>query len=236
MWCSDLPLSWLGAQRVLGGEAMRLWEVVAVGIAFGLLGLVLAVYVMSRARRGAGLVVLVSAAAGLAGWLYGKHSLAGFIAAWLSLALWALLGEGWRLRARQVKGTRRGSGSEVAEVVDRLVRIGECVDRVPAGDQAWCGMLGLHVRMGQVGGYARLWVSDGVESRVEARRVGEGDSWEVERYVGGEWEELVEPTLELVEWMAENGGVPVDKKGSLQRIKERFTKQGVLDLSEVIGL
>jgi hypothetical protein len=214
---------------------MRLWEVVAVGIAFGLLGLVLAVYVMPRARRGAGVVVLVSAAAGLAGGLYGRRSLSGFIAAWLSLALWALLGEGWRLRARQVKGTKRGSGSEVAEVVERLVRIGECVDMVPAGDQAWCGMLGLHVRMGQVGGYARLWVSDGVESRVEARRMGEGDSWEVERYVGGEWEKLVEPTLKLVDWMAQAGGVSAAAKGSLQRIKERFKQQGVLDLSEVEG-
>ena len=45
---------------------MRLWEVVAVGISFGLLGLVLAVYVMPRARRGAGMAVLIPAAVGFA--------------------------------------------------------------------------------------------------------------------------------------------------------------------------
>jgi len=215
----------------------RMLAVIVVGMALGLLGMLLALYAVPRGRRSVNVAVALSLLVGLAGGLYGGHWLSGLIAMCQSFVLSILLGEPLQsgLELPEARWWRGDDQGRREERVRELVQIGEAVNMLPAGDRPWCSMLGLRVRLDVAGEGATLRVGDGLATRVEARREGEGGKWVVETYIGGEWEGLVGPTMELAEWLAERGGVSVGMRNTLWEAIEGFRRRGVLDLSALEG-
>jgi len=54
--------------------------------------------------------------------------------------------------------------------------------------------------------------------------------WKVKKYNPGDWGNLVNPTLEVADWLFAHGGLPEEYMDSFNRAVEAFKKEGHLKL------
>ena len=133
----------------------------------------------------------------------------------------------------------------------QLQRIGELTDNLSGVEQELCKALGLSSRLmsfnGQsdagfwvkdsfrfkTEGFQRLRVTVGTSVRLEAWRQPEDhDEWTIVSYEPGAWEMLCPPSLRLVQWLNEWGGMHTDMQLTFQVAVEDFkrTKEMYLPL------
>ena len=62
---------------------------------------------------------------------------------------------------------------------------------------------------------------DYLESRTE---------WKIKEYNVGDWEKLVTPTLEIVNWLSAYGGLPKEYEESFNRAVQSFKIEGHFEL------
>ena len=116
------------------------------------------------------------------------------------------------------------------EAIQTLERIARLKDSLPARYRGFSSELGLYVQLRQAGGAARLHAGGKFRSRIDLRREAPAEPWQVKKYRPGDWENLIEPTLALVGWLEERGGVPGDASKEFQQAIQRFRDSGHLIL------
>ena len=60
-------------------------------------------------------------------------------------------------------------------------------------------------------------------------------AWKVKKYEPGDWEKLVDPTLEIAIWLMLHEGLPEEYMDSFNRAIEVFKKEGYLKLPRIKG-
>ncbi len=85
------------------------------------------------------------------------------------------------------------------------------------------------------GGLARLEAGDGkYRSQIDAwLDYSSGTEWEVKKYNPGDWEKLVDPTLDIANWLGIHGGLPKEQVDAFNRAIEVFKKEGHLELPRI---
>ena len=84
--------------------------------------------------------------------------------------------------------------------------------------------------MREARGMARLQAGGKFRSRIDLWRDSPTDFWQVKKYRTGDWERLVEPTLELAEWLEARGGVTSQVKSDFRYSIKGFRSTGELEL------
>lgn len=132
-------------------------------------------------------------------------------------------------------------------LVSRLVRIGELKQLLNTLEQEACEALGLRVQVmslesqpdattgskdsidKRIDGFQRLRVMAGSAICMQAwKEPKELADWTILFYEPGHWEMLCQPTLRLVQWMYEWGGVHTDMQLTLQIAIDDFKRTGEL--------
>ena len=131
-------------------------------------------------------------------------------------------------------GSHSGVKTNVAsaELIQNLEEIAKIKKGLPARSRGYCSELGLYVQMREAGGMARLQAGGKFRSRINLWRDSPTDFWQVKKYRTGDWESLVEPTLELAEWLEARGGVTSRVKGDFRYSIKGFRSTGELELPE----
>ena len=122
-----------------------------------------------------------------------------------------------------------------AELIQNLEEIAKIKKELPYRSRGWCSELGLYVQMREARGMARLQAGGQFRSRIDLWRESPNDSWQVRKYRPGEWERLVEPSLELARWLKVRGGLPKRAKKKFQYAIKSFSNSGNLVLPERYG-
>lgn len=134
-------------------------------------------------------------------------------------------------------------------LVNTLVRIGELRNCLTTLEQSASKALGLDVQLMSLdaesdsaegskfslgsrgGGFQRLRVIVDSTVRLEAwRRSQKQNDWTALHYESGDWEYRCQPTLRLVRWICEWGGLHPDKQATLQLALDDFKRLGQLIL------
>ena len=116
------------------------------------------------------------------------------------------------------------------EAIETLERIARLKDSLPSRYRGLSSELGLYVQLRQAGGAARLQAGGKFRSRIDLRREAPAEPWQAKKYRPGDWENLIEPTLALVGWLEERGGVPGDARREFQQAIQGFRDSGHLTL------
>ena len=121
---------------------------------------------------------------------------------------------------------------KLKERLDKLENIGHIKNELPLNARGWCNILGLYVQLRSKGGLSRLQAGDNkMHSAIDAwLDYSSVDKWKLKKYKPGPWEKLVDPTLEVAEWLIAYGGLPEDYKKSFIRAIKMFKKEGHLKL------
>ena len=86
--------------------------------------------------------------------------------------------------------------------------------------------------MREAGGMARLQAGGKFRSKIDLWRDSPGNPWQAKKYRPGDWEDLVEPTLELAKWLEVRGSVTLLVKGDFHYAIKAFSNTGELELPE----
>lgn len=122
---------------------------------------------------------------------------------------------------------------EVEELLEKLDTIGKMKDALPLNARGWCNSLGLFVQLREKGGLWRLEAGDDkYHSKIDAWR-DYSFEWKVKKYDPGDWLSLVNPTLDIANWLSEQGGLPEGYMASFNEAVEVFKKEGHLELPDV---
>ncbi|MEE9247470.1 MAG: hypothetical protein V3U79_02080 [Dehalococcoidia bacterium] len=116
----------------------------------------------------------------------------------------------------------------------QLERIAEIEDALPPSQWGACSHLGLHVEYQVMFGQIRaetLQAGSRTISYLECERAyPSGGVWEISKYEPGEWEALVQPTLQLAEWLAVWGGLYPECEPAFLSAIEGFERTGEFGL------
>jgi hypothetical protein len=124
---------------------------------------------------------------------------------------------------------------ELEELLNKLETIGNIKNELPFTSRGWCNSLGLFVQLREKGGLSRLEAGDDkYRSQIDAWR-DYSLGWKVKKYNPGDWEKLVNPTLDIANWLSTWGGLPEEYMDSFNRAVEVFRKEGHLKLPRVNG-
>ena len=115
------------------------------------------------------------------------------------------------------------------KLLPQLETIATMKNLMPADRRLWCNRLGLYVQHAEVGGQEILQASSESQAYFRARRPGRGQSWKIEKYAQGEWEQLIGPTRDLTTWIAVQGVTPENQTGFDEAIAN-FKRTGKLNL------
>jgi hypothetical protein len=142
---------------------------------------------------------------------------------------------------------------EVTEELDfllgRLQLIGNKKNELPLNARGWCNSLGLFVQLKEKGNMTRLQAGDKYHSQIDAwldfspgadNTFSPPDSdsifsrsfWKVKKYSPGDWEKLVDPTLDIAYWLGIHGGLHEKHADAFNRAIEIFKKEGYLELPQ----
>lgn len=122
---------------------------------------------------------------------------------------------------------------ELEELLNKLETIGNIKNEFPFTSRGWCNSLGLFVQLREKGGLLRLEAGDDkCRSQIDAWR-DDSLEWKVKKYNPGNWEKLVNPTLDIANWLSTWGGLPEEHMDSFNRAVEVFKKEGHLELPDV---
>ncbi len=119
---------------------------------------------------------------------------------------------------------------ELEELLNKLETIGNIKNEFPFTSRGWCNSLGLFVQLREKGGLLRLEAGDDKRrSQIDAWR-NDSLEWKVKKYNQGNWEKLVDPTLDIANWLSTWGGLPEEYMDSFNRAVKVFKKEGHLKL------
>lgn len=128
-------------------------------------------------------------------------------------------------------GAKQATYSPDPLLVERLEFIGEFKNRSPLATKGIFNILGLYVQRHGLMGVERLDAgSSPNRSSFAATRDREDRQWKIKKYEPGEWEKLVEPTLEIADWMTTLKKFEEDEWEILKQAAGQFKKTGVLGL------
>ena len=151
------------------------------------------------------------------------------------------------------EGTIKGK-IEVTEeldfLLDRLQLIGAKKNELPLNAHGWCNSLGLFVQLREMVNMTRLQAGDKYHSQIDAwldfspgadntfsppgsDSIFSRSFWKVKKYNPGDWEKLVDPTLDIASWLGIHGGLPEEYMDSFNRAVEVFKKEGRLELPRI---
>jgi len=120
---------------------------------------------------------------------------------------------------------------ELVELLNKLRTIGYIKNDLPLSVRVWCNSLGLYVQLKQMGDTIRLEAGDKLRAQIDAwLEYFYTTDWKVKKYSPGDWEKLVDPTLEIANWLSRYGGIPDEYMDSFNRAIEVFKKDGHLEL------
>ena len=119
----------------------------------------------------------------------------------------------------------------------KLESIGTIKNTLPFNQRGWCNILDLYVQLREAANVERLEAGDDMyHSKIDAWREGfpseSGLTWKVRKYRPGDWEKLVNPTLEIANWLSTYGGLPGEHGEAFNRAIEVFKKEGHLELPD----
>lgn len=120
---------------------------------------------------------------------------------------------------------------ELEELLDELESIGSIKNELPLNARGWCNRLGLYVQLKSKGSLTRLQAGDNKKrSQIDAWRDYSSIEWKVKKYNPGDWEQLVNPTLDIANWLSTHRGLTEEYKNSFIRAIKVFKKEGHLEL------
>jgi len=119
----------------------------------------------------------------------------------------------------------------------KLEIIGTIKNTLPFNQRGWCNILDLYVQLREAANVERLEAGDNMyHSKIDAWREGfpseSGLTWKVRKYKPGDWEKLVNPTLEIAHWLSTYGGLPEEHVEAFNRAIQVFKKEGHLELPD----
>jgi hypothetical protein len=140
------------------------------------------------------------------------------------------------LRGRQVGTTSSPEPSEkMKQLLNDIRIIGEFKNTLPLNQQHWCDVLGLHVWHRDLDRYTHgvdgAWIKAGgkhstkLEGWTDRKKF-----WEIKTYKHGDWEYLVKPTLQIVEWLYRHDGLPVEEQDDFLKAVRKYKKTSKLIL------
>jgi len=157
------------------------------------------------------------------GWGIGTFFIAMFLFIWV--ADWIFGGP--------IKGKVKVT-DELEELLDKLSRIGNVKNLLPFSQRDWCNSLGLFVQLRDTRNLSRVQAGGKYHSQIDAYLEGEsidtGLEWKVMKYEPGDWEKLVDPTLEIAIWLMLNEGLPEENMASFNKAIEVFKNKAYLKL------
>ena len=96
---------------------------------------------------------------------------------------------------------------ELEELLNKLRTIGYIKNDLPLSVRGWCNSLGLYVQLKQMGDMIRLEAGDKLHAQIDAwLEYFYTTDWKVKKYSPGDWEKLVNPTLDIANWLSRYGG------------------------------
>jgi len=127
---------------------------------------------------------------------------------------------------------------ELDFLLDRLQMIGNKKNELPLNTRGWCNSLGLFVQLREMGNMTRLQAGDKYHSQIDAwwdpTSIDLLSSlWKVKKYNPGDWEKLVDPTLDIAYWLGIHGGLSEEYVDSFNKAIEVFKKEGHLELPPI---
>ncbi len=130
---------------------------------------------------------------------------------------------------------------ELEELLNKLEIIGDIKNALPLNTRGWCNSLGLYVQLREITrgmtDMARLRAGEKNCSQIDAWKdyysIEFGTKWKVKKYNSGDWEKLVNPTLEIANWLSKYRGLPQKYAESFNRAIQLFKKEGHLELPPV---
>jgi len=124
---------------------------------------------------------------------------------------------------------------ELEELLNKLESIGTIKNALPFNARGWCNSFGLYVQLREMANMTRLQAGGKHKSQIDAWQdyLESGTEWKVKKYNPGDWEKLVDPTLEIANWLSTYGGPTEEYADSLNRAVEVFKKEGHLELHDV---
>jgi len=126
---------------------------------------------------------------------------------------------------------------ELEELLNKLETIGNIKNTLPLNARGWCNSLDLFVQLREMANMKRLQAGEKNHSQIDAWQdyspIESSAEWKVKKYNPGDWEKLVDPTLEIATWLSTYGGLPEEYAESFNRAIQVFKKEGHLKLPPV---
>ena len=131
---------------------------------------------------------------------------------------------------------------EVTDELEKLLfileDIGQRKNELPLNSHGWCNSLGLYVQLREIGLQSRLQAGDSkYHSQIDAWQDNSSREsvfeWKVKKYEPGDWEKLVDPTYEIVNWLSKFGGLPEEYMDSFNKAIEVYREKGYLKLPRI---
>lgn len=120
---------------------------------------------------------------------------------------------------------------ELEESLDKLENIGNIKNELPLNARGWCNSLGLYVQLKVKGGLSRLQAGDSKNrSQIDAWQDYSSLGWKVKKYNPGDWEKLVDPSLDIANWLSTYRDLPEEYMDSFKKAIRMFKKEGHLKL------
>ncbi len=142
----------------------------------------------------------------------------------------------WIFGGRPIKGKVEVT-DELKELLDKLQQIGNIKNLLPVSQRDWCNSLGLFIQFRATPKLSRIQAGGKYHSQIDAWEEGQsieaGLEWKVKKYESGDWEKLVDPTLEIAVWLLEHEGLPEEYMDSFNKAIEVFKKEGRLRLPRI---
>ncbi len=110
-----------------------------------------------------------------------------------------------------------------------LETIGRIKSSLPIVQRWWCNRLGLYVRLRERTNSEILKAGDQNSWHFDAWRQSATDLWDIKKYDKGDWERLVNPTLQIATWIAGHT-VTEENVISFVRSIDSFKETGTLSL------
>ena len=131
---------------------------------------------------------------------------------------------------------KQGEPSErIKTILQDLQLIGEMKNDLPLSEQHWCDALGLRVWRRNLDRYSHgvdgVWIKVGgrFDTKIEAW-TDRNKFWDIKKYKRGNWETLIQPTMQITLWLRDHGGVPTEDREDFQKAIQLFRRTGKLHL------
>jgi hypothetical protein len=124
---------------------------------------------------------------------------------------------------------------KLEELLNKLETIGKIKNTLPFNQRGWCNILELYVQLKEAAGMARMEAGDDmyrskIDAWLEGSSSSSGPTWKVSKYEPGDWEKLVDPTLEIATWLSIYGGLRPEYGEAFNRAIQVFKEEGHLEL------